>query len=214
MRRTGARTLILSASQSAAGSRLVGGPVRLWGFQMSGGQAAQGLTVDQSVAAPAAGAHVATIMLPNGSYQVEWTLEIEAAGAAADLDNVQVFISATQVATSVNAGAVGTYQQEEISVTVTGGPLTLAFSAAGAASAGSVYKVEANITQVSDSQATIFDGGGQVAFSDIAPGRVDSRWFGDIGLCVDTELRVLATAGAITGVLWYSLESEVGGWEK
>lgn len=198
-----AATLQVSASQALAGARLVGGPLVLMGWSLNDGVASSGLTIDQSAAAPGAGVTVASISLGNGLYSVAWTLELTGTPAAADIDNVQALLGATVEATSVNLGVVGNYPQAAFQAQVVAGPVTLAFKAIGAATAGSVYKVEANITPLTDSLSTIQDGSGAVGFSAIPPQGVDNQWFGDSGIAIDTELRVLATQGTVSGVMWY-----------
>lgn len=205
MRRYGAKGVTLTAAQSVAGARLVGGPVILRGWSLNDGVQSGGQTVDQSATAPAAGATIASISLANGTYQVAWTLELTGTPGAGDADNVQVFIGATQVATSANAGAVGTYPQEETQVTVVSGPLTLAFKANGAGTVGAVYKIEANITPINDSTATVFDGGQAVGFVDMDNGGGQNVWFGEPGVAVDTELRVQTTLGTVQGVVYYGM---------
>lgn len=182
--------------------------MRLMGWSFNDGTAGNSLTMDSSVAAPAAGATIASLSLPNGTYTVAWTVELSGTLAAADIDNVALDIGATQVATSANAGAAGTYPQASAQVVVTGGPLTLAAKAIGAATAGSTYRVNATITPTSPSTATIQDGSGSLAFSAIQPGGVDNEWFGDSGIAVDTELRVLTTGGVVQGTVFYYISPE------
>lgn len=198
-----AATLQVSASVAAAGSRLIGGPVRLMGWSFNDGTVPQGKTVDQSAAAPGAGGTVASISLPIGTWLVKWTLELTGTVGAADIDNVQAKIGGTIVATSVNLGVAGNYVQADFEVTAVSGSATLNFVAIGAATAGSTYKVEANFEPLNNSTATISDGSGPIAFSAITPGGVDNQWFGDSGIAIDTELSVLTTLGTVQGVMWY-----------
>lgn len=189
---------------------MVGGPLRVMGWSLNDGAQSQQLTVDQSAAAPAAGATVASIALNNGVYQIFWTLELSGTPGAGDVDNVQLFIGSTLVATSVNLGAVGNYLQVQVQVPVFFGPLTLAWKAIGAATVGSTYKVEANIIPINNSTATIFDGGGAIGFVGIGPGSAENAWFGDSGISVDTELRVQTTLGTVQGVIYYYMARDTG----
>lgn len=219
MRRIGARTLTVTIAQAQAGTRLLGGPLRLCGWSFTGTGAASGLAVDQSVNAPAAGATIASLALPNGDYQVQWTLELTGTPGAADVDNVQLSIGATVVATSTNLGAVGDYQQEEASVFVSGGPLTLAWKAIGAAALGSVYKVQATIVPLNQQAGTIFDGSQPVAYLGMSVQGTDDNWMDDYGVAIDTEVSVKATLGSIQGVLWYYLDGDLddmdtGGYQQ
>lgn len=208
-RAIGARTLPVSANQAQANTRLIGGPVRVCGWSFSDQALVQGLTVDQAAIAPAAHSTIASISLPNGRYTVSWTLEITGTPGAGDIDNVQLFIGAAQVATSVNLGAVGNYGQEEVQVQVTGGPLLLAWVNPGAATAGTTYKVEASIQPLTGSAATIFDGGLAVGFVSIFQGAAETRWFEGDGICVETQMSVQTTLGTVAGVIWYYLLSDL-----
>jgi hypothetical protein len=209
MRRKGARTLTVTSTQALGNVTLLRGPLRLCGWSMNDGNPTQSSTVDQSAAAPGAGATVASISLGNGPWQIEWTLELSGTPAAADADNVQLFIGATLLATSVNAGAVGNYPQEEVQAIVVFGPLTLAWKAIGAATAGSVYKVEANIVPTGASTGQIRDGAQNLGFIGIAPGINQTVWFERGGIQVDTEISVQTLAGLIQGVLYYYLDSDL-----
>lgn len=209
MRRKGARSLTVTANNALANKSLLGGPLRLCGWSTVDGAVAQGLTVDQSAAAPAAGATIASISLPNGEYVVSWTLEITGTPGAGDVDNVQMLIGATVVATSVNLGAVGNYAQEEQNVQVTFGPLTLAFKAIGAATAGSVYKVEANIVSIGNAAATILDGSQPIGFISMPQGNGETVWLQERGVQIDNALSVQTTQGSVNGVLWYYLDSDL-----
>lgn len=200
-----AATAQVSSLQAINGVRLLGGPLRLVGWSFNDGTATTESTVDQSAAAPAAGATVASISLPNGEYEITWTLELSGTPGAADVDNVQMFNGATLVATSVNAGAVGNYLQATVQINVQFGPLTVAWKAIGAAAVGSVYKVEANIIPVNGSTGKILDGSGAIGFTGIPVGQTETQWFGPDGIAVDTELAVQTTTGLIQGVIWYYL---------
>lgn len=209
MRRRGARTITISTADALNKQRKLGGPLRVVGWCFTGGGGSSSQTVDQSAAAPGAGATIASISLGNGVYQVEWTLEITGTPGAGDVDNVQLFIGGTLIATSVNLGAVGEYGQEEANAAVTFGPLVLAWKAIGAATAGSTYKIEANIISLTQAQGTIFDGGQPIAFLSMAAAGTDKEWLDEDGIAIDTELAVQTTLGSISGVIWYYLHSDL-----
>lgn len=209
MRRFGARSLTVSAAQALANTRMLGGPLRLCGWSFTGTGASNPQTVDQSAAAPGAGATIASLSLGNGQYQVEWTLELTGTPGAADVDNVQLFIGSTLIATSVNLGAVGNYAQEEVNAAVSFGPLILAWKAIGAAAVGSVYKVEANVISLTQQTGTIFDGSQPVGYLSMAPQGTDKEWMDDEGVQIDTHISVQTTLGSIQGVLWYYLASDM-----
>lgn len=92
-----------------------------------------------TASAPAAGATIASITLPAGSYTVQWELGLSGTLAAADADNLGLFVGATQVATSENQGAAGNWPQVPVAIEVASGGTTVALKAIGAGTAGSVY---------------------------------------------------------------------------
>lgn len=195
----------MTATQAASNARLVGGPVRLRGWSLSDGIAPGGITADASVIAPVAGATIASVSLPTLVYQVAWSLQLSGTPGAADANNVQALLGAALQATSVNQGAAGIYGQEEFQLTVTGGPLLLAFKAINNAVAGSAYTIEANITPIGSSAATVMDGAQPLGFSVMPPGGGDTHWFSGDGVEVLSQLSVQATLGAPQGVLWYDM---------
>lgn len=178
------------------------------GWSFNDGVAGNSLPMDGSAAAPAAGTTIASVSLANGLYTVAWTFELGGTPGAADVNNVSLNIGATQVAQSVNLGAVANYPQPNAEVSVTGGPLTLSAKAIGNAAVGTTYRVTATITPVGNSTATILDGSGAVAFSAIPQGGVDNEWWGDSGLAIDTGLSVKTTSGVVQGTMFYYLSPE------
>lgn len=193
----------MSSVAALNGSRLIGGPVRVCGWSFNNGVGPTDTPVTGTAAAPAAGATIASVSLGNGTYNVEWTVELTGTPGAADVDNVQLLVSATVIADSSNLGAVGDYPQEEATGTVVFGPLTLAAKAIGAATVGSTYKVIMTVTPTSASLGTISDGGQTIGFIDIpVPGNV-TTWLSDIGVSVLTELKVQTNLGTVNGVIYY-----------
>lgn len=202
--------MTVTTAQANAGTRLIGGPVRLCGWSLNDGVATDGLTTRGSVTAPAAGGTIASILLPIGTYTVEWSLELSGTPGAGDVDNVAVFIGATQLATSVNAGAVGTYGQEEIEVAFGIASTTLAAKAIGIGTAGAVYVVNFTIIPTGNSQCTFFDGAQPLAFSSIPQGGADNQYISEDGVMCLTQLSVQTTQGTVSGVVYYYLVDETG----
>lgn len=208
MRRNGARVLPVSAAAATAGKRLLGGPLRIVGYSLNDGAAGQGLTATGQQTAPGAGATIASISLPNGEYTVEWTLELQGTPGAGEVNNVALDIGATQVATSVNLGAVGNYPQQNANVSVTGGPLTLAAKAIGAGTAGAIYIINFTITPTGNSQCTLSDGGMVVATISVLQGADRTEWPDTVGLEFETDFTVTTTQGVIQGTVFYYLEAD------
>jgi hypothetical protein len=205
MREHGARVLTFTTGQAQSGARLVGGPVRLCGWSANGGAGTTDTPVTGNVTAPAAGATISSVSLGNGTYTVEWTIELTGTPGAGDVDNVQLLIGATVVADSSNLGVVGDYPQANADINVTGGPLVLAAKAIGAGTAGATYKVTMTVIPTSSSTATILDGGQAVGYINVGPTGSQTVWFDHGGVAVQTELDVLATAGTVSGVLYYDM---------
>ena len=208
MTRYGVRTMTVTTGQSSAGTALLDGPLMVCGWSFNDGATTQGAIADQSAAAPAAGATIASLSLPNGTYMVQWWLEITGTPGAGDIDNVALDIGATQIDQSVNAGAVGNYGPFTAEAVVSGGPLTLAAKAIGAATAGSVYKVKLTVTSTGLSGATLFDSGQQIGFTTIPQGGSDTHGPFKHGIAVRTKILVQATQGIVQGVIWYTLPHE------
>ncbi len=201
----GARILPVTASQALNGNNLVGGPVRLRGWSLTDGSGSSDLQNQGTVVAPGAGATIASVSLPNGLYTVHWTLELTGTPGVGDLNNVALFIGATQIGTSVNGIAVGTYPQLDAEAQVTFGPLVLAAKAIGAGVAGSAYTVSLVAVPMANALCSILDGKLGIAFPMILPQGASNFHMGDIGIRVDNGLSVQTSQGTITGVLWYDL---------
>ncbi len=208
MRRNGCRILPVSAVAASAGQRLLGGPLLICGWSFNDGAATQGLSATGTVNTPGAGATITTIALPSGDYTVQWTVELQGTPGAADINNVGLYLGASLEATSVNLGADGNYAQAPADISVQGGPLTLTAKAIGAATAGAIYIVNFTIIPTGQSMATIFNGGMAAGFVGIAQGGVDTQWFDDEGIAIDTDISVQTNTGVISGVIYYRTERD------
>lgn len=175
------------------------------GWSMNNGVGPTGSQATGTANAPAAGAVITTITLGNGTYNVEWTIELTGTPGAADVDNVQLLIGGAIVADSSNLGAVGDYPQEEATGTITFGSGTIQAKAIGAATVGSVYKVTFTITPLTQSTAVVRDGSQTLGFISLPPGGNQTVWLSDIGIECRTELSVQTSLGNVNGVLYYTL---------
>lgn len=205
----GARVVPVSSNAALNGSNVIDGPGRLMGWSLDDGSGANTSEVDNSAAAPGAGVTIASLSLPNGVYQVTWFLEISGTPGAGDTDNAALFINATQIGQSANAGAVGTYGPFTAQANVVFGPLTLAVKAVGAATAGTTYRVMLQATGISNSKCTIRDGGMNIAFPAINAQSDNTQWLGETGVRFETSLSVQTVQGTISGVLWILLSDHV-----
>lgn len=209
MRRVGARTLPVSAAATLAQASLLGGPLVMCGWSFNNGANSQQLKQNGSVASPGAGASIASISLGNGTYTVEWTVELTGTPGVADVDNVFLHVGAASVAQSSNLGIANDYPQPNSEVTVLSGPLVLKAQTGGAGTVGAIYTVTMTIIPVDDGTATIFDGQMACAFIGMNTSGVDTQYFGDTGILVENGISVLSTLGTISGVIWYYLASDL-----
>lgn len=206
---TGARPLPFTSNQALNGSNLVGGPGRLMGWSIKDGSASNTQEADNTAAAPGAGATITSLSLANGVYAVEWFLELGGTPGVADIDNVALFIAATQIGQSANLGAVGEYGPFVAQANVVFGPLTLAAKAIGAATAGSTYRVMLQATQMANALCDIKDGGMVIASPSIGPQNSETQWLGELGIRFDNGLSVQVNQGTISGVLWFAVLREI-----
>ena len=100
------------------------------------------------VAAPASFGIIATISLAPGTYSIAWEVGLTAGTpAAADANNFGLFVGGTQQESSVNPSALGEWQQEPITVTVTA-TTAVTVRAVGAGTAGVSYSAEVVATPI------------------------------------------------------------------
>lgn len=184
------------------------------GWSATDGTGTDSLQTSGTVVAPAAGATIASISLANGTYTVAWSVELGAGAAAADANNVELFVAATGIAVSVNAGATGTYPQEEAQAFVAFGPLTLAAKAIGAGTAAVPYTVIITITQINESLANVKDGGMTIGIIGMASAASQTQWFDEMGPAVETDLSIQTTLGNVQGAIWYYLRSDLEDYHR
>jgi hypothetical protein len=120
------------------------------GVPLQGGQA-QGFifanTPSGTATSPAANQALFGLPLPPGTYTVNWTVTLGGAAGAGDANNFVITRAGGTVtlATSVNAGAPGTYPQTPFTFTI-GTADTIVGKVGGAApTAGAVYTISATI---------------------------------------------------------------------
>lgn len=108
---------------------------------------ATSFTQTPTSATPASGAVIGSgISLSAGTYLLSWTAQLETAAAAQDANNFVLTAGGSTLATSVNAGAIGTYPQAAVTY-FTGASATLQPKVGGSAgSTGSVYAASVTVT--------------------------------------------------------------------
>ncbi len=99
-------------------------------------------TTDTSgtVTTPAAGAVITSQVLGEGTYMVNWTVQLSGTLASpADLNNFGLYLGATLLATANVPAAAGSYPQLPQTVVVPAGGGTVAIKAIGLATTGAIY---------------------------------------------------------------------------
>lgn len=160
-------------------------------------------SVEGSVTAPAAGGTIAvTGTLPAGEYNIAWTVSLNGAAAAADVDNFELLGGATVIAQSVNPGAAGDYPQPGEVFTLAA-PGTFSVKAVGAGTAAVVYSVSISAVPASEI-VTIFelrDGARVMATGSVQANDDSSRSFGSEGMRIYTGLTLHVVQGSVTGAV-------------
>lgn len=101
--------------------------------------------------APATNTPIATIGagLPGVTYLVSWKVDLDGTPGAGDVNNFQLRLGSTTVATSANDGAVGSYPQTPVIVTIPAGGANVVVRSDGTiGTAGAIYTAQVTITPV------------------------------------------------------------------
>lgn len=183
---------------------LLTGRSRLCGYSFREASGAISVATEGSVLAPAALAQiVAETLLPGITWTVQWTVELIGAAAAGDANNFQLKSSGGLLLRSVNPGAAGVYPQPQVDVPVpTFG--TLEVDAVGAGTAGVTYVASITLTPSNDRAAVIElqDGNNPLAEMSLGANKGDSVWFGDHGIKVRDQIKLVVVTGLVTGAVY------------
>lgn len=179
----------------------------LLGFSAeNSGSADNSLTNSATVTGPAAGATIASIVLPAGTWLIGWTVGYGAgAVAAAEQNNMQL----TGLAANLPAIIPGVANQQVIQqqVTLTTAGTTIAVKAIGAGTATAQYEAELTATPLVAGFVRCFDGRGaataQVTTSQLPELGSQTEWLGDTGTEIKQGLWVAATAPSIAITVFY-----------
>jgi hypothetical protein len=198
----GSYAVSVSQAQSVAGTILANGPKRLMGWSLVSG-AAVTAEAQGRVVAPAAGATIASIAgLVAGDYLVTWSVELDGAAAAAELNNFQLFNGAAAVLQSDNPAAAGTYPQPGVVVTApAAGSILVKAVGAGTAAIGYSAQITAALL-AGGAIGNILDGGQVVGVASTGQDQTDVQWMGETGVYIGTSVAVQATAGKLSGCLY------------
>lgn len=179
----------------------------LLGFSAeNSGAADNSLSASATVTGPGAGATIASIVLPAGTYLVGWTVGYGAgAVAAAEANNMQLTGPATPVTAIIPAVANQQVIQQQVTITTPG--TTLAVKAIAAGTATAQYEAEIVATPLVAGFVRCFDGRGaataQVTTSQLPELGSQTEWLGDTGTEIKQGLWVAATAPSIAITVFY-----------
>lgn len=170
------------------------------------GSADNALTAENSVTGPAAGATIASLVLPAGTWAISWTVGLgSGAVAAADTNNMQLTGPASPLTAIIPAVANTQVPQPQVVLTTTG--VTVAVKAIALATATAVYEAQIVATPVADSYLRVYDGRAagtaQVLSSALAPLATETEWLGDSGTEMKQGIWVAAPAGGIAVTVFY-----------
>jgi hypothetical protein len=198
----GAHAVTVTAAAAAAGTRLVDGPVRLVGWSLAAANSA-GFNNTNTQAAPVAGTTIASVIVPQGFYTVNWRVAVGGTTGGPEQDNFALFNGVTQVAVSENGSSSGTdVQQNAQQIAVGVGGATISIQAIGNATAGSTYRASLALIEIENGYAEVHDAGQLVGIFGQNAGIVDTRYFGPDGFYIGTELHVQTLLGIVSGVVY------------
>lgn len=164
------------------------------------------LSAEATVTGPAAGATIASLVLPAGTWSISWTVGFgSGAVAAADTNNMQLTGPASALTAVIPAVANTEVPQPPVVLTTAG--VTVAVKAIALGTATAVYEAQIVATPVANSALRLYDGRGaataQVAVSQLAPLASETEWLGDSGTEIKQGLWAAAPAGGIAVTVFY-----------
>ena len=198
------RIRAIPAVNPASGTILLAGPGEImgWSFRESGAET--GLETEASLVSPGAGATIASIAnVPVGVYTISWSVQLIGAAAAADQDNFILTSGATNLMTSLNAGAAGQYPQTSLQFAVPS-LQTVAVKAVGAGTVGVTYAAQIAVTPVTAGQAVLELQDGNNPLCEISAGIAGSltQWFGPEGVRFYNQIKAVPLIGQMTGAVY------------
>lgn len=199
------------AAGSAAQGVFTGLGVLLGFSAENSGSADNSLTGEGTVTGPAAGATIASVVVPAGTYAVSWTVGYGAgAVAAAELNNMQLTGGPSNVVALIPA--VANQQQAQAQVTITTPGATIAVKAIALGTATAVYEAQLVVTPVAAGFVRMYDGQNaptiQLATSFLAELQTETEWFGDQGLEIKRGLYVAPSVSSIAITVYFIVLQE------
>jgi hypothetical protein len=187
----------------------VGGPVFTGGGVLAGWSLRDATAVipnqtEGTVAAPGAGAVIAQLTnVPAGTYNVNWAVTLAGALAAADTNNLVLFVNAGNVQVAIALPVAGEYPQEPVEIVVPS-LATVGVKAIAVATAGTAYTAQFAIspTLELESIVEIQDGGNVLGEFSSGSVRAWTQWFGKDGPYLNSGVQLAVVSGAVTGCIY------------
>ena len=188
------------------------GPAFLFGWSLRDATGDLTAVNEGALLSPGAGATIVTITgLQAGTYQIEWTVELLGAAAAADANNFKLVSSAGLLLNSLNAGAAGSYPQPNVQAVV-GAAGSVSVQAIGAGTVGVTYLAQLVLIPVlfGNTVVEIQDGNQPLGEVALGQGESDTTWFDDPGLTIRNEIKVHMVSGLVTGTIYARYQRNTG----
>lgn len=187
---------------------LLSSDCRLCGWSLrdaTGDIASQG---EGAVVSPAAGAVIVQVTnVPAGTYDVNWTVSLQGAAAAADANNFQLKNGAAVVEGSINAGAAGVFPQVGVRIVVAAGG-TVSVNAIAIGTVGVTYLAQIELTPVQRANTVVEIQDTGNILGEYAPfgNEADTEYLGDYGIPCQGQIKLHIVSGAVTGVVYAKLQ--------
>lgn len=173
-----------------------------WSFRTTSVQNTQDAQGSQN--APAAGTTIASLVLPQGEWQISWQVNVSGTVGAAEINNFELLQGAAVIATSLNGNAVGSpYTQITVTASIPQGGATIFVKNIAIATAASVYSASIVASPVSAvAIAEITSGGNPVAEIVLGVGGTSTVHFGGGGIQLQSDLTLTVLAGSFRGAVY------------
>lgn len=186
---------------------IAAGLISLSGWSLRTTSLQSGQSSEGAVNAPAAGATVLTLAMPQGQWTLSWEVEVSGTVGAPEVNNFQLLAGAIVLLNSLNGNTAGTpYPQSPITVSIPAGGANLTIKTINASTVGSVYSASISATPVGAvAVAEITSGGNPVAEISLPVGGVDTQYFGGGGIVLRSDLTLSVLSGSFRGAIYARL---------
>jgi hypothetical protein len=174
-----------------------------WSLRTTSVQSSQ--DVESSVAAPGAGATIATLALPQGEWSISWQVSVSGTVAAAEINNLQLEQNAVTLMKSVNGNTVGQpYSQSPVTVSIPLGGQNVTVNAVAAGTAGSTYTAQIVASPIgATAVAEITSNGYPVGEISLPVGGANSQSLSHDGVMVANDITISILSGSFRGAVYW-----------